>query len=209
MNKITVELKNKVFVRQFVNRIAKTGSKMISVEILIDCVDGCKLTLPTLWSDMNYRLAHPIIIRINKLVSSMLADGQSIKSIRNELHTRYYSGFPKKQNCSDYERFKIKIKRLSNKPPRMDGYYDLKGRTHGFFYNEFINSLHLSSWERTFKFPFKYKESNCGCSIRGGYTTVKRDGEFIPKWKGFKINSRSFVNRKNRNKLKNLHRNYC
>lgn len=112
-----------VSVKQFVSRKASTGREMYSIDILVG-----QLKLSTFWGDMPYQLPIPIIKRIKKLVIDMITNGWSIIIINHVLIDRYYSGFPKKQNCSDYERFVKSYNRYNNKPPRLDGYYTLSGK---------------------------------------------------------------------------------
>ena len=124
---ITVELRPNVFVMQVISRTASTGREMFSVNILIDTVGGGQLKVNTFWSDMPYKLPFPIIKRIKNLVTEMVTNGWSVETINNVLSTRYYSGFPKKQNCSDYERFVKSHRRAKNIAPRLDGFYNLAG----------------------------------------------------------------------------------
>lgn len=170
-----LELRPNIFVKQFVSRTASTGREMYSVTILINTVGGGQLKLTTLWGDMPYQLPFPVIKRIKNLVTEMVANGWSVENINNVLTARYYSGFPKKQNCSDYERFIKSYNRGKNKPPRLDGYYDLKGRKHGFFHGKFTEKTGL-------KCP-TYS------SILGGYVTFFNGTEYVPKYKGYKKTS--------------------
>lgn len=115
-----IELINKVDVHQYVNRTASTGRKMFTIEIFIDTtIGGGQLKLKTFWQDMPYRLNLPTLKRIQGLVSEMLQNKVRIEEIQNHLINRYYTGFPKKQNITDWERYLIRKKRQDNRPIRV------------------------------------------------------------------------------------------
>ncbi len=118
----------RVFVNQFVNRVASTGRRMYTIDITIE-KDWGKIVLNTLWTDVPYKLPTPVIMRMKHLILDMLVYNESIEDMRDALDTFYYAGFPKEMEMyTDYERFILRRVRNERKYRPNYNIYNIFGR---------------------------------------------------------------------------------
>jgi hypothetical protein len=158
-----------VYVEQKTSRIASTGREMKSVSIVIDIEGGGKLILPTLWAELPYVLPRPVLGRIKDLVAEMIFANIPLKEIREELAIRYYSGFPKEQNISDMERYRIGKKRRVL-------YFYLRGRQ-----VEKYRILRMQYEKRNIEMPIELKLQVVS---NGGFVTYHNGNKYVSERAG-------------------------